>query len=107
MMQKVTTTVLKNGEGNDVLRFGFPDSTSLDVDLTGENGNTQLKDVFERVLVLQLKDDVRVAFEPTEGYENAMYVQVCKAYTATLANELSPVRSAIIKEGLATECDDA
>lgn len=107
MMQRVTTTVLENGEGNDVLRFCFPDSAPLDVDLTGENGNAQLKDVFERVLALQLKGDVEVAFEPTEGYRNAMYVQVCKAYTATLANELSPVRSAIIKEGLATERDDA
>lgn len=98
-MHKVTTTVLNDSEGNDVLRFCFPDETFLDVNLTGESGNNQLKEVFEKVLQLQLEDDVRVGFEPTEGYSNVMYSQVCKAYTDTLANELAPVRAEIIKEG--------
>lgn len=105
MMQKMITTVLSDSEGNDVLRFRFPDDTALDVCLTGESGNNQLKEVFEKVLKLQLKDDVEVDFEPTEGYTNAMYVQVCKAYTGTLANELAPVRAEIVKEGLGAKAD--
>lgn len=101
-MQKVITTALLDSEGNDVLRFHFPDGMNLDVCLTGEGGNNQLKEVFEKVLKLQLKDDVEVGFESTEGYANAMYAQVCKAYTDTLANELAPVRAEIVKEGLGT-----
>ena len=106
-MQEMTTTVLKDDNDNDVLRFRFPDGTMLDVDLVGESGNVQLKDVFERVLKFQLKDDVEIEFEPTEGYTNAMYVQVCRAYTETLKKELVPVRSMIIKEGLVTKVHEA
>ena len=107
MMQKVTTTVLKDDNDNDALRFCFPDGTTLDVNLVGENGNVQLKDVFERVLKLQLKDDVEIEFKPTEGYTNAMYTQVCRAYTETLKKELAPVRSMIIKEGLMAKAHEA
>ena len=74
--------------------------------LTGENGNHQLKEFFEKLLTFHLKDDVEVVFKPTDGYRNAMYEQVCRAYVDTLANELSPVRTEIIKEGLAMGTDD-
>ena len=106
MMQTLFATVLVDDNENDVLRFSFPDDAKLDVSLTGENGNLQLKEVFEKLLTFQLKDDVEVVFEPTEGYGNAMYEQVCKAYVDTLANELSPVRTEIINEGLAMKAVD-
>ena len=107
MMQTLVATVLVDDNENDVLRFSFPDNVKLDVSLTSENGNHQLKEVFEKLLTFHLKDDVEVVFKPTEGYRNAMYEQVCRAYIDTLANELSPVRTEIIKEGLAIETDDA
>lgn len=107
MMQTLVATVLVDDNENDVLRFSFPDNVKLDVSLTGENGNHQLKEFFEKLLTFHLKDDVEVDFKPTDGYRNAMYEQVCRAYVDTLANELSPVRTEIIKEGLAMGTDDA
>lgn len=59
-MQTLVATVLVDDNENDVLRFSFPDNVKLDVSLTGENGNHQLKEFFEKLLTFHLKDDVEV-----------------------------------------------
>ena len=98
MMQKITTTVLATEFCGDVLRFSFPDGSHFDVELTGDDGNVQLKNVFVKILGLQMKDDVEVSFERTEGYGNGMYEQACMAYTQMLGKELAPVRTLILNE---------
>lgn len=96
-MKRITTTVLfaDENKAEEVLRFCFPDGSAIDVSLTGLEGNSQLKTVFEAVLALQMEDEVSVDFVATEGYSNNMYIQVCKAYTQSLQRELDQVRAAI------------
>lgn len=107
-MQKITTTVLPIDNGDDVLRFSFPDGAEADVSLMGEEGNMQLKAVFAKILSLQMKDEVEVLFEKTEGYNNGMYEQACKAYVQMLGKELAPVRSLILQEGFgSTLCEES
>lgn len=98
-MQKIITTVLTIDNDDDVLRFSFPDGEEADVSLTVEEGNAQLKAVFAKILSFQMKDEVEVLFEQTEGYGNGMYEQACKAYVQMLGKELAPVRSLILQEG--------
>ena len=97
-MKEIKVTVLSPADNEEAMRFIFPNADKIDVSLTGSNGNVQLKYVFEAILAIQMDDDVTVSFEPTNGYGNGMYIQVCKAYVESLQRELDQVRSLIVSE---------
>ena len=93
---KMTATV--NDEGNDVFRL--LDGDGIDVEVTGNKGVEQLKQLFNRLLNLMLVEEVTVEFEPTTGYGNKMYEDVCREYVGVLETELVKAREKLVAEGL-------
>ena len=96
----IKAKVLKTNSDEDSLRFYITETEQIDISLTGDTGNSDLKKLFERLINLQLADDVFVQYEENDEYENVMYKQACKEYIRKLQTELDQVRQNIKEEGL-------
>lgn len=106
-MKTLKMTVTKNDAEEDVFRLLTSEDAFCDVTVSSNKGTNDLKDMFAALLKVLMKDDVKVAFEKTEGYKPALYEDVCKDYIDILNGELVQARQEIITEGFAETKSDS
>lgn len=93
-------TVTKSDEGKDVFRLYDDNGIISEISLGKNEGATELKDMFSRLLEALVEDDVRVAYVDTTDYPIGMYKDVCREYVKVLQDEIDRASQEIKREGL-------
>lgn len=100
-MIEVAAEVMKRADDAHELVF-VVDGDSCAVTLTSKEGSLDLKKVYEKLLTLLLRDEVRVQLRE-DGPVQSMFFEVCREYITSLNADLATVRSEILAEGLGEE----
>ena len=82
---------------NDILSFQFED-TEGKVYLNSDSCQAQMKEVFSRLIILSLNDDIQLKLIIDEGYGRGLYKDVCSEYIKELQKELDNVKDRIRRE---------
>lgn len=104
MKEKISTNLeiinvkLLEVDGVDTLIFEIPEmEDGLSVNLNTNEGQNDLKKVFENLLVLINKQDVELKLEIDEHYKKGLYKEVCREYIDDLNKEIKSVRGEVLK----------
>lgn len=97
-MKQIPMTITKDTDGKDV--FELLTNDPIEIPLTEDGGISKIKEMFNVLLNELIKDEVKVVFERTPEYKNALYENVCEEYVADLSSELANARLRLIEEGL-------
>ncbi|MBR3313993.1 MAG: hypothetical protein IKG18_07630 [Atopobiaceae bacterium] len=99
-MKNYTMTVAKSDIGKDVFRLCDEGAIVSEISLGKNEGATELKEMFSKLLAALIEDEVSVTYVDTAGYTVGMYKDVCRAYVKVLQGELDKASQAIQCEGL-------
>lgn len=100
MNQKQIEVLLTVIGDNDVLNFKL-DSENTDgyiVNLNSDKSQSELKNVFSKLLTLMIEDDILLILKIDEGYSKVLYKEVCLEYIDNLNREISSVVETVRKE---------
>ncbi len=82
----------------DTLIFEVPETENgISVNLNNNEGQKDLKKVFENLLVLINDHDVELKLEIDEHYKKGLYKEVCAEYIDDLNKEIKSVRREVLK----------
>lgn len=85
-------------DGVDTLIFELPETENgISVNLNNNEGQNDLKKVFENLLVLINDHDVELKLEIDEHYKKGLYKEVCAEYIDDLNKEIKSVRREVLK----------
>lgn len=86
-----------DSNGNDILSFGFENGAG-EVYLNMDNCQSQMKDVYSKLIRFSIENDVSLKFETESSYKRALYKEVCEEYVKELQKELDTVIGRIRRE---------
>lgn len=99
MNQKVIKVILRvSSEQQDVLSFVFDENSVADVCLNEADCQSNLKNVFSRILIMEMEAAVFLQLEIEDGYSKGLYIDVCTEYINDLNREIEAVRAYINNE---------
>ena len=84
----------------DVLIFNLDDNSpeKYYINLNNHDSQTQIKEVFAKLLEMLLESDLSLELRIAEGYSKGLYKDVCKEYISDLNKEIAQTKELIIKE---------
>lgn len=98
MNQEIINVKLLDDNGVDTLLFEIPEiEDGISVNLNTNEGQNDLKKVFENLLVIINKQDVELKLEIAEQYKKGLYKEVCAEYIDDLNKEIKAVRAEVLK----------
>ncbi len=98
MNQVTINAKLVDVNGTDTLIFELPEiEDGISVNLNANEGQNDLKRVFESLLVIINTQDVLIKLEIDDEYKKTLYKEVCAEYIEDLNKEIKRVRSDVLK----------
>lgn len=98
MSQEIIKVKLLEMEGVDTLTFEIPKiKDGISVNLNSNEGQNELKRVFENLLVMINTKDIELKLEIDENYKKGLYKEVCTEYIEDLNKEIKSVRGEVLK----------
>lgn len=98
MSLEIIKVKLLEVEGIDTLTFEIPKiEEGISVNLNTNEGQNDLKRVFENLLVIINSKDIELKLEIDENYKKGLYKEVCAEYIEDLNKEIKSVRGEVLK----------
>lgn len=98
MNQEIINAKLIELDGVDTLIFKIPEiEDDIAVNLNSNEGQNDLKKVFENLLVIINEKEVEIQLEIDEQYKKGLYKEVCLEYIEDLNKEIKSVREEVLK----------
>lgn len=99
MNQRIISVILlENGDGNDTLRFVIDEEQKLDINLNSETCQTEIKNVFEKILGISVTEDIQLNYSVQEDYTKQLYIDVCSEYIKEIQGEINKSAEQIREE---------
>lgn len=98
MSLEIIKVKLLEVEGVDTLTFEIPKiEEGISVNLNTNEGQNDLRRVFENLLVIINSKDIELKLEIDENYKKGLYKEVCAEYIEDLNKEIKSVRGEVLK----------
>lgn len=98
MNQEIINAKLIELDGVDTLIFKIPEiEDDIAVNLNSNEGQNDLKKVFENLLVIINEKEVEIQLEIDEQYKKGLFKEVCAEYIEDLNKEIKSVREEVLR----------
>ena len=98
MSLEIIKVKLLEVEGIVTLTFEIPKiEEGISVNLNTNEGQNDLKRVFENLLIIINSKDIELKLEIDENYKKGLYKEVCAEYIEDLNKEIKSVRGEVLK----------